>query len=299
MARPSCLIKIRKLAFQMFLTFFSFYGLIYANSLEEDIDKYFLDLQEDFNTIGSSSILKKTSLSATDRYFVSALKKNQVFYSLIRTNSKGTVISEIIRGEKPQREFRDISDQAWFSDMASQYKDYQGFIKNDETGRYYLLWCKPVLKTTRNGSKQFIGAVMAKIDLWDCFYKFSTNREKPFLIRIFDRKDLFSHKWKNEEGYRESALSVPGIDKISVRYISGDAVTEPNYDSLAAVAQKEADELSSKMKKPGLQNLKNNKIVLSVIIVCLLVAIIIVWILYSRFKNWQLMRKIEKEDRLI
>jgi hypothetical protein len=189
-----------------------------ADSLQLEFEQYFYTLEESFNTMANSSVLKKTRLYSMDRYFVSSLKKYQTIYSFIRTNSKGVIISEVIRGQTPERNFRKVRNQKWFNFVKRSQEDYHTLIKIRETGRYYLLWCKPIVK----GNKYFVGALAAKVDLWDCIHKISSNIDQPFLVRL-GSKSLYSYQWKDIDTYDRIPLSVLGVKSLSL-YIEKEEV---------------------------------------------------------------------------
>lgn len=289
------------------LTFvFLFHIFTAASSFKQDIEQFFVDLKQDFDQIANATAVKGTNLSRTDRYFVYTLKKNQPFYSLIKTNSKGVLISEIIRGEKPEREFRDVGTQRWYTTVARTHNDYHGFLRDDEQGRYYLFWAKPVLKKTHSGSARFVGAVAAKVDLWDCFHKFSTGIEKPFLVRL-GKKSLYSHKWKTEADYEEEALDIPGVKRISIRYGKSGMQQVPTdslsiamaQDSISQALKTTEAKVKDKKKPASLKKLNNfQKIIIVVIVVAVLVLLFYISKLIVHFKDWRLRKKIEKEDNL-
>ena len=85
------------------------------------------------------------------------------------------IISEVIRGEKTERPMRDVSGQRWFRKVSRNKEAYYTLIKDREQARYYLFWCRPILKR----GNRFIGSVVAKIDLWDSFYEFSNFNIEP------------------------------------------------------------------------------------------------------------------------
>ena len=280
-------------------------------SLKEDIEQYFTDLWQAFDKIASSSSIKKTSLSQVDRYFVSSLKKNQTFYTFIRTNSKGVLINEVIRGEKPERKFRDVGTQRRYYYVSKKYKDYQGFLR-DENGRYYLFWAKPVLKITRSGVKKYVGAAAVKVDLWDCFHKFASDVDEPFLIRL-GRKSLYSNKWKKGVEFEEKSLEIAGVKRVSVRYAKSATQEMPTDSPAFSVAQDtgakeiipeekttDLEKIESKPKASPLKKFgKARKIVFIIIVVAIIVLILYLSKLITRIKDWRLRRKIEKEDNLL
>jgi hypothetical protein len=267
-----------------------------ASTFKENIEQYFTELMESYNSIASAQGVKGTSLPRTDRYFVSALKKHQVFYSLIKTNSKGVVVSEVIRGQTPERNYRKVDNQRWFTVVSGKHEGYEGFMKEEETGRYYLLWGRPIIK----GSSHFAGGVVAKVDLWDCFHEFSDKAEEPFLIRL-GNLSLYSHKWKKGISYDEVALDIPGVKRISVRFPkSGAQLTPP--DSIAQSMTAVGDTEKGKKTKTGKFSLKKlstiQKITIAVMGVALLVLLFYLSKLISRFKDWRLRKKIDKEDNM-
>ncbi len=198
-------------------------------NLQEDLNNYYVKLDETFANLLQAGAVKSTNLRSAERLFVREMRKNQAFNTFMRTNSKGTVISEVVRAEKVERPMRDVSDQKWFKIVSEKKEAYYSLIKDEEKGRYYLFWARPILKQ----GDRFIGSVLVKIDLWDSFYEFSTTVYHPFLVKL-GKKSLFSHKWEGGASGSEKALTIPGIDRISVVYSSDNAPSPA-----ASVAQKD------------------------------------------------------------
>jgi len=270
-----------------------------AESLKEGIENHFAEMKESFNSIAENSAVKKSRLSYTDRFFVRALKKNQTIYALIRTNSKGIIISEIIRGQTPKREYRNIANQQWFKYIARNNKAYDGFLK--EEGRYYLFWARPVILTARSGRKRFGGAAAAKVDLWDSFHKFAASVQQPFLIRV-NGKSLYSNKWQNESVFQEEKLDIPGVDRIVVRFADASAqdyAAQPEVESDPArqTAGEEiaTDAAPAAVEKPKLQVKSYIPLIIGGLVALLILAIalirLLMWIRYKR-----LISKIDKGE---
>lgn len=273
-----------------------------ASSFKEDIEKYFTELKEGYDNIANAQAVKGTSLPRTDRYFVSALKRHQVFYSLIKTNSKGVVISEVIRGQTPERNYRKVDNQRWFTAVSTKHEGYEGFMKEEETGRYYTLWGKPILK----GNTHFVGGVVAKVDLWDCFHKFSATVEEPFLIRL-GNLSLYSHKWEKGTPYDEEALVIPGVKNISIRFpkssiepVPADnaALSTAGDSSIKAIGETADTEKGKKDKSSTKKMGTIQKIIIAVIGIALLTLLFFLSKLISRFKDWRLRKKIDKEENV-
>ncbi len=265
--------------------------------LNEQIDSFVIELKESFEKELSNPVVKSTRLSRTDRYFVSVLKRNQPFYALIRTNSRGVIINEVIRGETPERNLRNISNQRWFSQIERTHEPYYGFLKQDN-GRYYLFWSMPLLSKSRSGSSRFVGAVAAKIDLWDTFHKFSEQTTLPFLIKI-GGMSLYSHKWDDSQESVEKELSVPGVDRIAVRYV--EQTFEPAQPETAEVAaaptQPQGNGSATPPEAAAIKKV-NPKILIGLGVVLFLILAIASVRLLLWARHRALMRKIEREDLL-
>jgi hypothetical protein len=265
--------------------------------LHEQINEFIDELKESFEKELAASVVKSTRLSRTDRYFVSVLRRHQPFYSLIRTNSKGVIINEVIRGQSPERNLRNISNQRWFSQIERTHESYYGFLKEDN-GRYYLFWSRPLLSQSRSGSTRFVGAAAAKIDLWDAFHQFSDRTTLPFVIRI-GGMTLYSHKWHDTDEGVDEDLEVPGLDRISVTYVPPPPAAHQTDTAVAAMpdGQPPAETAAPKAASGGLQKLDPRIIIVGSIILLIVLAIAFVRImLWARHRS--LMKKIERDDIL-
>lgn len=296
---PNKKLNILSLIVVVILTSF-FYSSVYADSLQVEFEQYFSTLSESFNTIASSRVLRKTRLYSMDRFFVASLKRHQTIYSFIRTNSKGVIISEVIRGQNPERNFRKVRDQKWFNFVQQNQEDYHTLIKIKETGRYYLLWCKPVLK----GNKYFVGAVAVKIDLWDCIHKISSRIDEPFLIRI-GSKSLYSYKWKNIDSYDKVPLDISGAKNIFLlikkEKVEEEVVQESKPSDTAVIAmtetKKKLEPLAQKKevkKKSGFASsqLFKASLIFGIFVVIILVIVAASYI--SRLRQRTLWQKIDE-----
>jgi hypothetical protein len=270
--------------------------------LGETVESYFADLREDVVEVAETPAIKGTRLRSMDRYFVRALKSHQVWYSLIRTNSKGKVISEVIRGKTPEREFRDVSRQRWFVKVSRTHEGYNGWFKEGETGRYYLLWCEPVLK-----GRRFLGGVAVKVDIWDCFHDIGREVRYPFLVR-FEGINLYEHIWESVDQWESEELEVPGADNVAIRYEEQPA--EPIVADSAPAAAAGTDKASAtgpagasaragkKSAKPDIGSILTNPVAVGIALVALGVVLVLVIRLYSQVQHIRLMRKIDKSDML-
>ncbi len=281
-----------------------------ASQQKEEIESYFSEMIESFERISKGQALQKTRLTGMDRYFVSTLKQHQSMYSLLQTNSKGVIISEVIRGKTPERNFRKISDQRWFQAVKEKRENYFGIVKIQETGRYYLFWCRPVIKKR----KYFVGAMVAKIDLWDSFHEIASKSSEPFLIKL-GKKSFYSNHWNNVSEFERLSLDIPGVKRITLYVPKGapapeQPVSQPDTQVTAAaerpkttpqkkavasnVTEKkntEKDEKTSPFASPRMV-----KAFIFFSIFVMVVFIIVTASYISRLRQRALMRKIEEGD---
>ena len=236
--------------------FFVFVFCIVADLFAESVDlqakinNFFVQLDASFAGIVETGAVRSTSLRPAERLFIREMRKNPVYTEFIRTNSKGVIISDVIRARKIEQPMRDVSNQRWFRHVSVKKESYYTLEKDEERGRYYLFWARPVLKQ----GDRFIGAIVTRIDLWDSFYEFSNSVYVPFRIRL-GRKALFDHKWKKGSEGSEKDITVQGIEKISVIYAAAPepaaAVSAPPKDTtLAAASATPAPDQGKVQSKP-------------------------------------------------
>jgi hypothetical protein len=260
-------------------------------------DAFFADLKADFDKVAVSPVLKNAKSGPVNGLFFKTLKKYQPMYSFIRTNAKGMVINEVIRGENPSVKKRKVSDQSWYVAVSKKLDEYTGFVK-EENGRYYLFWAAPIM-VKAGGKEKFNGAVVAKIDIWDCFHKIAATTEVPFIVRI-ERLSLYSNKWKEDHTSIETALTVPGVGNISMRYV--DIASQAAAVNKTAAEQARQDSVRAKAALDSLADAakKRDTLRMRIVVGCgigialLLLFVIVRMIMWIR--HAMLMRKINRES---
>jgi hypothetical protein len=272
-------------------------------TVKEEIDSFFVKIKRDFDKIPTSPVLK-TKRTSVDRLFLHELKSHQPYLSLIRADSKGLVINNVVRLEetKPAKNKESVADQPWFKYVNTKHEAYTGHIKDEERGRYYLVWVAPVLSKGPAGKDLFVGAVELKIDIWDCFHQFAKNTDTPFLVRM-EQKGLYSNKWKDDVAYSEEPIEVPGIEKITVRYPRPAAAAAPVDTQIASTAAIDSAKIKATQDsitaaRAAKQKATLDKIVIAVAVIALLVLIILLVRLFLALRQRMIMRKIDKEGRL-
>jgi hypothetical protein len=270
---------------------------ISGNTVQQDLNEYFAKMDETFTKLQKSSAIKSTNLKMAENLFFRELKKNQSYFAYLRANSKGKIVSEVVRGKTVERTGTDVQNESWFKNVQKNNEDFYTVFKDEERGRYYLIWSKPILKQER-----FVGAACLKIDLWDSFYEFSNSIYYPFLIKL-GKKSLFSHKWSDDISYQEEPLTIPGIKNISVRYIpekkveSQDSIVKP-VPSVVDSAISKSDQAAPVKKvssKPEHKKPLSGAIIF--LIVVLIAAILVtLFLIISKRRNDAILKKIEEDD---
>jgi hypothetical protein len=278
------------------------------DSLTVSIENYFSGLKNDFLACSASAGVKSRHVKHIDAYFIKTLKKHQPLFSLVMTTSKGKVLSEVVRGEKPVHAKKDVARQIWYLQVSKSLKEYDGLMREDN-GRYYLFWSVPILHKAPKGHKKFEGVVVAKIDLWDCFHKIAESMKEPFYIRLNDIT-LYTHLWENQRIFVEDTLVVPGAEKISVRHqkIGVTAVpVSPGAESASVLSRKETSqkiaaqiqEADKNGPKPAAPKVSKNNlpIVIGLIGLIIIITVVLIIQLIGKIKHLMLMRSIDKQDR--
>lgn len=270
---------------------------VFSGSVPEDLNAYFVDLDEDFARIVDAGALRSTNLRQAERLFIREMRKKQAYFTFLRTNSRGVIISEVIRGDKVERPMRDVSGQRWFRRVSRNKEAYYTLIKDNDRGRYYLFWCRPILKR----GNRFIGSVVAKIDLWDSFYEFSESIYYPFLIKL-GRKSLFSHKWKEGESGTENRIDVQGIAQISVIYSSEAQKAEPSVaaakeDSVKQPAAATVDTAKNTKEEKKAKKKKGSSGLLVFLLVVLILGIAVTsFMLITWMRRRAFLKRLDEDD---
>ena len=266
-----------------------------SSSLQEDLNFYFVKIDEAFARIVESGALKSTNLRSAERFFIREMRKNLAYNTFIRTNSKGVVISEVIRGQKVERPMRNISNQKWFKMVSKNREAYYSLTKDKEKGRYYLFWARPILKR----GDRFIGSVLLKIDLWDSFHEFSSSIFTPFLIKL-GRKSLFSNKWEGGASGIEKPLTIQGIDQISVVYSSESTpeTTVAPKETLAKAMSVADTAKVEKADKPEKEKKGVSSILVFLFVILILGIVCALFMLISWMKRRAFLKHLDEEESL-
>jgi len=178
------------------------------------VQQFFDGLQGSFERVASDRTVTMVELKPTTRLFAQVISENPVLVSLVRTNSKGSVINEYVDGRGAVRAYRSLASQRWYAEMRQSLSPHKGAV-SDRNGKTYLLWAQPVVLASTVGTRRFSGAIVAKVDLLSCLEAISKNSEYPFRVAV-GGVGLFSHRWETGLEYDEAAVEVPGLRDVVV-----------------------------------------------------------------------------------
>ncbi|MBD3243316.1 MAG: hypothetical protein GF331_22185 [Chitinivibrionales bacterium] len=259
------------------------------------IQEYFEELESGFREYASARVVSAVKLSTTDRHFVDALEEYPGMHSLLRTNSKGIVINEVVRGEQPQRVYRSIAGQRWYRTLRQTWREHRGKIV-DRTGRTYLLWAQPIIISKSSGAQRFGGAVLVKIDLFECFSRIAKASEYPFKVLI-DGEVFYVHRWEESEDAEEVPISIPGVDTavvIEIR-VSPEPVQLPAADfvepeELEDVMEADSADTAHAVMPPPRQ-FPTGRVLLALTLVWL-----VVWFVRARVRHRRILREVYRDE---
>jgi hypothetical protein len=271
----------------------------FSESMKDTANLYFTALKKDFDKLAKNPVLKNPATSPVNRLFVASLKKHQPTASLVRVNAKGIIINEVMRGKVSLKKVnKKVGSQKWYSAVAKTKKVYNAVM--EENGRYYVLWCKPVVSK----KKRLIAVVAAKIDMGDCFDLLSRETTAPYLVRM-EEKILYSHKWKNDSSYLEEPMTIPGIEKITFlteKPVAASHAAETldvsvqRVNAVPAAPTQVTPEKPVKAKQAPVKITKKRVFVIIIGIVVVLLLIIFLFRFYIWLNHKFLMHSINKSD---
>ncbi|MDG5816427.1 cache domain-containing protein [Chitinispirillales bacterium ANBcel5] len=208
-----------------------------SSDIKSDMEEHFSSLEVILNSIAEMPQTRATNLRNVDQHFISLLREHPSINSILRTNSNGVLINQVIRGRSPIRATRNVSGQRWYRTVSNSDETYFGYTR--ERGRYFLFWAKQLF----NPAGRYVGTVVVKYDLEESLRDFASETDDPFVVSISDDV-IFSHNWDANENISEQKLNVPGIDDLVLKATHKTDVAQEEQvsanDLAAAVDEEEA-----------------------------------------------------------
>jgi uncharacterized integral membrane protein len=267
--------------------------------MKDTANAYFSVLKKDFDKLASSKAIKNSRTGPINGLFVASLKKHLPISYLARANAKGVIISELVRGEMLKKKVhRKVGNEDWYSFVVKNKRAFNGI--SEENSRYYLTWSVPLV----GAKKRSTGVMVEKIDLWECFHMLSKETTAPYLVRL-EKKSLYSHEWKNESGFFEEPLTIPGTERITILtekpVVASHAaetldVSVQRVTSVAAAPAQVTAEKPEKGQKSPAKTAKNRVLVIIIGIIVALLLIIFLFRFYTWLNHKFLMHSINKPD---
>lgn len=271
----------------------------FSDSLKDTANAYFAVLKKDFDKLAANKAIKNPRTGPVNVLFAASLKKHLPISYLARANTKGVIINEVVRGEKPRKKVHRKTGKAeWYSFAVKNKKAFSGI--SEENGRYWLTWSKPLM----GAKKRSAGVVVEKIDLSDCFQLLSKETTAPYLVRV-GQKSLYSYKWTNDSSYLEEPLTIPGIEKITILTEKPVApahaaetldISVQRVNAVPAAPTQVTPEKPVKAKQAPAKISKKRVLVIIIGIVVVLLLIIFLFRFYMWLNHKFLMHSINKSD---
>lgn len=200
-----------------------FIKAIYADDIYTLVSTYFMSCDSllEFVTDKVSEINK---LDPTDELFLENASAHPEFDYLIRTNSKGKIISKVSGKKVAPRNYRYIGKQLWYRTIALTKMPHYGNIKQKKG--YFLFWNRPIKVKTKYGSR-LGGTVSAKINLMKCFADIAEKNDVKFQI-LYKNKSIYSNLDDSISApFIEKKLAVYGMPGLTLKYKEPSTKAEP------------------------------------------------------------------------
>jgi len=209
---------------------FLFSHAIYG-SPESAIEQYFSALEKTCLQLSEQSNIRKGSPKRVAPILQSTLKKHIPMDAILRVNSKGIVINEILRGNKPIKKFRDISHQKWFDHAGTNMERYYGWTQSG-SGPVQLFWAYPLIAVSSSGAKRSAGALLFKINSEKVFSLINSKSDLPFRVS-FDNQELYhSPKAPDNASGNTRTITIRGLEGVTLlTYGTQPASAETNRPS--------------------------------------------------------------------
>ena len=281
-----------------------------TDSLVTIVEAYFSSLKENFDQGAASPIVKSSRDARLFGYFGGIMEKSPPLRSLMKVDAKGMARCERHSGDNHAVKKHSVAKQPWFSQTAKSKKEYDCLSK-DKTGRVSLYWSVPLLQE-KAGSQRFSGAVIAVVDLRDCFRAIARQCANPFLVRL-DNADFYAHVWKKTMIFVEDRLSVPGAKDVAIRYQKSNVSILPQpqtpqksspesspVNQTTAVSTGDSSRLAAAaaMEVPVPAAKKNMPIIVSLSVLIVIITVLLIFQVIARINQNRSERAAENKDLL-
>ena len=166
------------------------------------------------------------NLGASETLLNEKIANQPAFEVLLRTNSKGKVISEVTQQGIQQRSFRTVGTQRWHRGTEASQQTYYGMLLSG--GSLSLFWVRP-LATANN---RFGGTLVARVNVEKALRELAQKHGVSFAVER-EGNEIFSNL--DVPGAEKRPLLVPGIDGLVMSYGKTSAAALPQeHDAVGA-----------------------------------------------------------------
>ncbi len=171
------------------------------------VAEHFDALHTTIAQLAESDALASANIKRAVAPFKKTMSSHASVTSMMRINSKGKVVNEVVREGRPGRRFRNVSRQGWFTETA-RLNNYYGYLKRRD-GDFELFWCFPIVLS----GNRFGGALVAKIDMKRALKTVAGEIDKPFRV-VYEKRVFFAHEWNKSGETATKKLDVRGTEDL-------------------------------------------------------------------------------------
>ncbi len=270
-------------------------------SVPEEISKHFGNLDTSLKELSEAREMRVRDISEANDPMQQYMDRFPEVIAVLRINSTGKVVNEIVRKGRPGKKFRDVSSQSWFSTVRD-LDPYYGYLET-RGEKMYLFWSWPI-KVESGPDFRSGGAVVAKIRLNEALNSVRDEAKSPF--RVLVENDVqYSHDWEKGANYEEQPLRVKGLPEAGLQYVPSQraaAQSTPAEKETASVpeTEKETEETATQgekaASKPGRPGGIAGLLPLIVGLIALVALIVLlVWYIAKR-RNDEMVRRLEEDE---
>lgn len=136
---------------------------LFANEKISGLRAGTLSIDSLVKSIAEDSLVRSRDIGSVTPLFKSVVENFPAVLSILRTNSKGLIVNEIVKVGEAGPRYRDVSDEIWYRSSKESRTLFAGNASSSrEQSGYYI--AHPILITRENGDIRFGGVFALLID---------------------------------------------------------------------------------------------------------------------------------------
>jgi hypothetical protein len=185
------------------------------------LSNVFVQLEQNLNDLAGNPAMRG-GVKAVPPLLRQFIRDHEAIVAIMRTNSKGKVVNEIVRNGEAGELYRDISGQAWYR-KTSALRPYFSKIRMADKS-VQLLWSLPI-RIRQSGSERFGGALMVRIDPVNCFETVAMAYGQPFEV-FAGATRLYSYQWRSTYAAALTPVTIHGLSGAMLHSQKEEAMAE-------------------------------------------------------------------------